>query len=89
MNVTDILKDIKNDLEFVRWSKMDAEFPGTAGAQAYVGTGPRWTHRIVTWSGGSGERCDGVAVLVTDGFVVRYTPELAVEAMKSAKAGGQ
>jgi len=94
MNVRTIVEDIQQDLPSVKWSRTVTEMGGKPfsiqGAEAFGGTGIRWTHNLIIWTESGEDRCDGavVSLMEAKGLIVRYTPDLAKQALKMIKDGG-
>lgn len=89
-SVDEIVEDIHRDLPDVEWKGITPSttdiFHGV-NATAFSGTGRRWAHNLIVWSENGVEKCDGSVVNLRTPLIIRYTPELAAEALKLVKEG--
>jgi len=85
----ELVDEISEDLDTVKkWELKQGEPVSTEVVlQDYEGKGEKWTHRLVVWSDTSflqTEHPDGAS---TKGLtIVRFTPEIAVKALKLVRA---
>ena len=77
------LESIEQDLPSVKWVRIvsDKVPLSEVKAEAYCGIGTRWTHNLIIWFDNMKDQCDGAASGPI-GIVIRYTPEIAKQAMQ-------
>lgn len=89
-DVNTLLEGIERDLALTKWLQvpLGAGYPHNPDAEMYTGTGARWTHNLYAWPDNGKVLCDGTASSSLSGIVIRYPPEIAIQALQLVIAGG-